>query len=116
MQDDQHLDDERDAEEERDAAHAGIAAAPLKSLVIQAVGDKTEAEQQRRDQQPCQQWVDRKVLVEEIHRIGRHHQKGRMGDVGNVEQAERDGQPKADGRIEAAEQHAEHHRIEQQVH
>ena len=55
------------------------------------------------------------VLVEEIHAVGRQHQKGRMGDVGNVEQAERDRQPEADGRIEAAEQHADHHRIEQQV-
>src|SRR5437899_1329619 len=46
---------------------------------------------------------------------GRQHQKGRMRDVGNVEQAERDGQSKADRRIEAAEQHTDHHRIEQQV-
>ena len=37
-----------------------------------------------------------------------------MRDVGNVEQAERNRQPEADRRIEAAEQHAEHHRIEQQ--
>ena len=32
----------------------------------------------------------------------------------NVEQAERNGKPEADGRIKATEQHAEHHRIEQQ--
>ena len=55
------------------------------------------------------------MLVEEIHRVGRQHQKGRMRDVGDVEQAERDGQSETDRRIEAAEQHADHHRIEQQV-
>ncbi len=55
------------------------------------------------------------MLVEEKHRVGRQHQKGRMRDVGHVEQAERDGQSKTDRRIEAAEQHTDHHRIEQQV-
>ena len=55
------------------------------------------------------------MLVEEVHAVGCEHQKGRVRDVGNVEQAERDGQPEADRRIEAAEQHPDHHRIEQQV-
>ena len=115
LQDDQHFDDERDAEEERDAAHAGVAAALFECLVIQAIGGETEQEQERRDQQPRQQRVDPVMFVEDEHGVGRQHQKRRMRDVGNVEQAERDGQPEADGRIEAAEQHAEHHRIEQQV-
>jgi hypothetical protein len=38
-----------------------------------------------------------------------------MGDVGNAEQAEGDRQAKAYGCIEAAEQDADHHCIEQQV-
>ena len=42
LQNDQHLDDERDAEEERDASYAGIAAALFECLVIQAVGGKAE--------------------------------------------------------------------------
>ena len=42
LQDDQHFDDEGDAEEERDAAHAGIAAALLERFVVQAVGGETE--------------------------------------------------------------------------
>ena len=39
-----------------------------------------------------------------------------MRDMGNVEQSERNGQPDADGCIEAAEQHPKHDRTEQQVH
>ena len=54
------------------------------------------------------------MLVEKVHGVGRQHQERRMRDVGNVEQAERDRQSKADRRIEAAEQHPDHHRIEQQ--
>ena len=50
LQDDQHFDDEGDAEEERDAAHAGVAAALFEGLVIEAVGGKAEQEQERRDQ------------------------------------------------------------------
>ena len=115
MQNEQHFDDEGDAEEERDAAHAGIAAALFERLVVQAVGDKTEHEEQRRDQQPCQQRIDIKAFVEEKHRVGRHDQKSRMGDVGNVEQAEGERQAKAYRGIEAAEQHTAHHRIQQQV-
>ncbi len=38
-----------------------------------------------------------------------------MGDVGNVEQAEGKRQAETYGGIEAAEQHADHHRIEQQI-
>ena len=68
LQDDQHFDDEGDAEEERDAAHAGVAAALLEGLVIDAVGDKPEHEQQRRDQQPRQQRIDIVAVVEEITR------------------------------------------------
>jgi len=84
-------------------------------FVVQAVGGETEQKEERCDQQPRQQRVDLKAIVEEEHSIGRQYQKGRMGDVGNVEQAEGDRQPKAYGRIEAAEQHADHHRIEQQI-
>ena len=114
LQDDQDFDDEGDAEEERDAAHAGVAAALFEGFVIQPVGDETEQEEQRRDQQPRQQRIDPVMLVEEVYDVGRQHQEGRMRDVGNVEQAERDRQSEADRRIEAAEQHPDHHRIEQQ--
>ena len=116
MQDDQHFDNERDAEEECDAAHAGIAAALFECLVIQSVGGKAEEEEERRDQKPRQKRVDIKAIVEEKHAVGGHYQKGRMRHMGNVEQAERDRQPEAHGRIEAAEQHTEHHGIEQQFH
>ena len=115
LQDDQHFDDEGDAEEEGDAAHAGVAAALLERLVVEAVGDEPEQEEQRRDQEPGQQRVDLIAIVEQEHTVGRQHQEGRMRDVGNVEQAERHRQADADGRIEAAEQHAEHDRTEQQV-
>jgi hypothetical protein len=43
------------------------------------------------------------------------HQEGRVGDMRNVEQAERHRQPDAHGGIETAEQQSKHHRAEQQV-
>ncbi len=58
LHDDQHFDDESDAEEERDAAHAGIAAALFERFVVQAVGGKTEHEEQRCDQQSRNQRID----------------------------------------------------------
>jgi hypothetical protein len=39
-----------------------------------------------------------------------------MRDMGDVEQTERNGQSDADRGVKAAEQHTDHHRIEQQVH
>ena len=42
LQNDQYFDDECDAEEERDAAHAGVAAALFECFVVQAVGGETE--------------------------------------------------------------------------
>jgi hypothetical protein len=39
-----------------------------------------------------------------------------MGDVGNVEQAERNRQAEADGRVETANQHTGYYRIKQQIH
>ncbi len=116
MQDDQHFDDEGNAEEKRNAAHGGIAAAALEGLVINPVGDEPEHEQKRRDQKPRHQRIDVVAVVEEKDRIGRQHQKGGMRHMGNVEQAEGDRQPDADGCIKAAEQHPGHHRVEQQVH
>ena len=49
------------------------------------------------------------MLVEEKHRVGRQHQEGRMRNMGDVKQAERDGQSKTDRSIETAKQHAGHH-------
>jgi len=54
LHDDQHLDDEGDAEEKRDAADAGVAAAPLEGLVIDPVGEQAEQEKQRRDDEARQ--------------------------------------------------------------
>ena len=108
LQDDQHLDDEGDAEEKRDAADAGVAAALLERLVINAVGEQAEHEKQRRDGEPREQRVDVVAVVEQVHAVGGEHQERRMRDMGNVEQSERNGQPDADGCIEAAEQHPKH--------
>src|SRR5581483_3823552 len=47
--------------------------------------------------------------------VGRKHQESGMRHLRNVEQAERDREPDADGCVAAAEQHAEHHCVTQQV-
>ena len=116
LQDDQHLDDERDAEEERDAANAGVTAALFECFVVQAIGHETEHEEHRCDQPPRQQRIDPVLVVEEEHRVGRQHQEGRMRDMRDVKQAERDGQSETDRCVEAAEQHTNHHCVQQQVH
>ncbi len=85
MKDDQHLDDEGDAEEESDAAHPGVAAAPFEGLVVEAIGDDTEQEEQRRDQDAGQQWIDVVAVIAQIHAIGRQHQESRMRDMGHVQ-------------------------------
>jgi len=91
LHDDQHLDDEGDAEEKRDAANSGVGAAPLEGLVIDAVGEQAEQEKQRRDHEPRQQRINVVAFVELIHAVGGEHQERRMRDMGNVEQPERDG-------------------------
>jgi len=52
LKDDQHLDDEGDAEEKAMRA-PGVAAAPLEGLVVEAIGDDTEQEEQRAIRTPA---------------------------------------------------------------
>jgi len=50
-EDQAHLDDESDAEEERDAAQALVTAAPFKSRVVKLVDRQPEEEEHRHQQQ-----------------------------------------------------------------
>ncbi len=56
-----------------------------------------------------------KAAVEHIGRVGAQQDEGGLGDVGDVEHAERDRDADADRRIEAAEQDAGDDRVDQQI-
>ena len=80
---------EGDAEEEGQPPHAGVAAAPLESLVTGAVEHDTGHEAGRYQDEACHDGIDLEIARQPGTVRGQHQQR-RMHHVGDIEQAERD--------------------------
>ncbi len=93
---------------------AGLGAALLEGLVVEAVDEHAEDEEQRHQQHAGEDRIE-PVARQQVGAVRAEHHDRRMRDVRHVEQAERDRQPDAHRGVEAAEQDAEQHRLEQQV-
>src|SRR6185503_3381457 len=103
------------AEEEREPAHAGVGAALLEGLVVEAVDEDTEDEEHRHQERAGEHRVEAGAARDEPGAVGPEHHDRRMRDVRHVQQAERDRQADADRGVEAPEQDAEDHGLEQQL-
>jgi len=106
-----HLGDEQDAEEERQALHGGVAA-PLEAFVIEAVENHAEQEEGRNHDEPGQHRVQAEIAVQQPGREGPHDDEGRVRQVRDVEHPERDRDAQRHGCVEAAQQHAGQHRVQ----
>ena len=104
QQDEDNLTDEHEAKEEREASHR-IVAAPLESPMIDLI-DRLRPPHRRRvttKSAATSGSSPNRSLKRKAH-IGAEHHEGRMGDIGDVEQAERNGRAGGHASIESAEQ------------
>ena len=110
----QHLGDEEQAEEESEAAQRFLSAL-LERHVIDLIDGGAERVEGRQHQDRGQDRIDAEALVHDIGDVGAEDDEGRMRDVDDVENAERDRDADRDGGIESAEQNAGDQRIDQEV-
>jgi hypothetical protein len=113
-QDQAHLGDEQDAEEEGNAAQR-ILPALLERQVVDLVDHGAQRIEGGQRDDARQDRVEAEPGAEEIGDVGAEDDEGGVGDVDDVENAERNRHPHRHRGIEAAEQQSGRHRIEQQV-
>ena len=73
-------------------------------MVIDAVEKRAGAVENRRQQESGENRIDVESAADYEHGIGADDGEGRMRDVDDIEQAERNGGAHAERRVEAAEQ------------
>ncbi len=112
---DQHdLADEHQAEEEGEAAHR-IVPAPLESPVIDLIDRRARHIEDGDDNQRGEKRIKPEAFAQEKGAIGAEHDERRMGDVGDVEETERNGRAGRHACVKAAEQQAGHDRVRQEI-
>ena len=102
-QDQQHLDDEHDAEKERQPRQRLLAGA-LEGEEIDPVQQHADDEEQRRPEHADQHRVEAEAAVQDVGDVRADDDERRVRDVDDVELAEDDRQPERHGGVEAAEQ------------
>ena len=108
------LDDEEEAEEEDEPAQR-LLAAPLEAPVVDAIDGGPQQVEDRGEEEAGEDGVEAEGAVHHVGGVGAEDEKGGLGDVGDVEEAEDERHAEAHRGIEAAEQQAGDHRVRQQV-
>ncbi len=107
-----HFGDEQQAEEEGEAAQR-LLSAFLEGQVIDLINQRAEIIEDRQHQNAGQDRIEAQPLVDDIGDIRPEDDEGRMRDIDDIEDAERDRYADRHGRVEAAQQDAGDQRIDQ---
>ena len=113
-EDEDDLADEHQAEKEGEAAHR-VVAAPLEGAMVDLIDDPAHAIEDRREDDRREHRVELEARVEHEGAIGAEHHEGRMGDIGDVEKAERNRRARGHARVEAAEQQPRHDGVGKEI-
>src|SRR5947209_9792255 len=113
-QDQADLGDEQDPEEECESAQRFLPAL-FERLVVDFVDHTPEHEEDRHHHQANDDRIDAERAVYDVGEIRAQDNERRMRDIDDVEHSERDRDADGHGDIEAAEEHARHDRVDQQL-
>jgi hypothetical protein len=113
-QDQGDLADEQQAEEEGETLNRFFAAL-LESIVVDLVRAHADEKEYRRHDEADQDRIDAEIRIDDIGDKGPEHDKGRVGNVDDVEHAEGDRHADRDRGVEAAEQQPGDDRVDREV-
>jgi hypothetical protein len=114
IEDQADLGDEQEAEEEGEAAQRFLAAF-LERDIVDLVDGGAERVERRSQDDAGENRIDAERGIDEIGGIGAENDEGRVGDVDNVENAERQRYAGRDRRVEAADQDAGDDGVDQKI-